>query len=178
MPQPDSALHRPAATLADHRGQPVAWWWYISARFDRRVEMLGIRAELQAIGHWVTSGWLDLHSGTAPETYTNEEMRANPLRFEQFARSDIDDLSRATAVLAFSSGDGSGSGGRHIEVGYALACSLPVFLIGPRENVFHTLTSIHHYPDWPTFRGHLRAEMAQATVQPESPTDQSAEWRR
>jgi hypothetical protein len=33
-----------------------------------------------------------------------------------------------------------------------------VILVGPRENIFHTLPQVEHYPDWPRLVMTLAAE--------------------
>ena len=43
-------------------------------------------------------------------------------------------------------------GGRHVEFGFAMAGNKPIFVIGPKENIFHYLLSDgKHFADIPSF---------------------------
>ncbi len=44
-----------------------------------------------------------------------------------------------------------GSGGRHVEFGYALAKGKPIVLVGPQRNVFHFHSNIYLVP-WSDLR--------------------------
>jgi hypothetical protein len=61
---------------------------YLAARFSRRFECQGYRAELQRIGHIVTSRWID----------NSSDDEADSLKC---ARIDIQDLDAADTVIAF-----------------------------------------------------------------------------
>lgn len=100
---------------------------YIAARFESQAEMRVWREKIQALGHEVTSRWLDVKEPYPPA--------------ETCAVVDLVDVRRADLVVCFSprSGFYSGRGGRHVEFGYALAMGLPVLLVGEPENVFHWL---------------------------------------
>jgi hypothetical protein len=49
--------------------------------------------------------------------------------------------------MSFTSA-GGGKGGRHVEYGLALGLGKRLIICGPRENIFHTLPQVEHYPDW------------------------------
>jgi hypothetical protein len=66
--------------------------YYLAARFGRRFELRGYRDDLRAIGHTVTSRWLDI----AQEDHSPESQI-------QCAVVDMDDL--ACLVPAFSGAD-------------------------------------------------------------------------
>lgn len=102
---------------------------YLTAMWKRQEEMRRHRFLLQAHEHVVTSRWLDEQPGT-PE-YTA-------------AQIDIDDIDASDVLVAFTEKPDIGyyTGGRHIEVGYAIARSIPVIVVGPRENVFYHLPYI------------------------------------
>lgn len=59
------------------------------------------------------------------------------------AQGDLEDVFRSDIVVVNSlpQSHNNGSGGRHVEFGYALAHRKPVILVGERENVFHALPS-------------------------------------
>lgn len=73
------------------------------------------------------------------------------------ARMDLDDVRSASVCIAFteSPGQAQGRGGRHTELGIALAMGLRVILIGPREHVFHCLPDIEQFDTWEEARDAL-----------------------
>ena len=122
---------------------------YLAARYSRNDEMRGVRDVLRALGHEVTSRWIDQHGGNLLESIVAGKLNADPGHCAKYAQADIDDLMAADMVVSFTSADGGGKGGRHVEFGLALGLGKRLILVGPRENVFHTLPQVEHYPDWP-----------------------------
>ena len=109
--------------------QPDATRVYLCAAFSRQREMLTYAAVLGGLGLRVVARWLS----ASPDDQTNTVlMRAAAVEC-------CEDLAQVDQVIAFSEPHGSGywTGGRHVEVGYALALRRPVILVGPVENVFH-----------------------------------------
>lgn len=126
---------------------------YLASRYSRNEEMRGCRDVLQALGHTVTSRWIDLHPdvvGDFSSSFGPEELNAQPEKCAPLGQHDIDDLAAADWVVNFTCGTG-GKGGRHVEFGYALALRKRVFVVGPRENVFHALPQVERYPSWRSF---------------------------
>jgi hypothetical protein len=118
---------------------------YLAARFARQTELRGVAEELEESGASVVSRWL-----TSPSALAPVELVAGG-RAAEMALMDLEDLRRATICVAFTeeaSSESTGRGGRHTEVGLALAMGLRVVLVGPREHVFHCLPSIEHYATW------------------------------
>lgn len=115
---------------------------YLAAQFPRREEMAGIKSELESAGFVVTSCWIE-----APGA---EVRSAEPEELARCAAMDLEDLRSADVLIAFSEEHDSGyyTGGRHVELGYALALQIPVLLIGPIENVFHALSDVWRFPSW------------------------------
>lgn len=118
---------------------------YLSAPFITRERMVANAAELTRMGLEVVSRWIN-SSGpmmTGPASAAPDEQIATE------AAEDFADIQRADVVVAFSGsaftihGPDAGkvstlhSGGRHIEVGYALARNKPVIVVGEPENIFH-----------------------------------------
>jgi len=121
---------------------------YLAARYSRNDEMRGVRDVLQALGHEVTSRWIDQHGGNLLESFVAEKLNAQPDECAKYARVDLEDLEAADTVISFTSAGGGGKGGRHVEFGLALGLGKRLVIVGPRENVFHTLPAIEWYPDW------------------------------
>jgi nucleoside 2-deoxyribosyltransferase len=122
---------------------------YLASRYSRRDEMLAYAADLRAIGHEVTSRWiLGLHetppAGTAPDSLEH---------WAWCAQDDLDDIGRADVLVAFTEPEGAvagrARGGRHVELGYALALGKRVIVVGHVENVFCALPGINFYRTWP-----------------------------
>jgi hypothetical protein len=117
---------------------------YLAAAYERGPEMQGVRDVLEAMGHEVTSRWIDQEQG--PERAEAADLASDPGAFTQYADKDMDDLRAAETVISFT---GGGRGGRHVELGLAIAWGKHLVLVGEREHVFHALPGIEWYPDWP-----------------------------
>jgi nucleoside 2-deoxyribosyltransferase len=122
---------------------------YLAARYQRHKEMQDVRNVLEGLGHRVTSRWIDLHCDTPGDftkSFTKEFLNTYPKNCTFIGERDIEDLNKADIIISFTEEDGSGGkGGRHVEFGYALARGKRLIIVGPRENVFHTLSAIEHY---------------------------------
>jgi nucleoside 2-deoxyribosyltransferase len=83
---------------------------------------------LEAFGHEVTSTWL-----RQADDDTNDS-----------AVMDLHDVTRAEALVLLNPREfqHSGTGGRHVEFGYALALGKPLVIVGMRSNVFHQLNHV------------------------------------
>lgn len=110
---------------------------YLAGRFSRRDELNRYAARLREWGFTVDARWLTEehewfgHSG-------EDELRAA----QGFAADDIADIAKADLVLVFTEHvkpGGRNRGGRHVEYGLALGLSKDVAVVGPLENVFHTI---------------------------------------
>lgn len=126
---------------------------YLAAAFQRQAEMRGKRQELRMMGHAVTSRWLDQESATA-FGWGQAEIAEGSFAVQEQARRDIEDITAAQAVFSFTDGD-LARGGRHVEFGIAIALGKRLWVIGPREHLFHTLGRVAWYETW----GELATEM-------------------
>lgn len=127
---------------------------YLAAPYESRDQIRAYATELERIGLRVTSSWLqethDIVDGTtgAATSLTDAEVRDHAVQdFEDILSSDLLVIFTAAAVGA------KGGGGRHVEMGYALANSMPVVVVGTPENVFQRLSTAGGYwvevaPDW------------------------------
>lgn len=103
---------------------------YIAASFPRREEAVALKHRLESHDFHITSGWLN---GTYP-LYGN----GNNQDMEKFSQMDLQDVTDAHCIVQMTDGDKQTTkGGRHTELGFALAQNKKVFLLGPREQVFH-----------------------------------------
>lgn len=102
---------------------------YIAAPSQMIGEAAVLRNLLHDSGFDCTSSWiLDGLSGDTSET----------------AEMDLADVARADVLVALNPSlwKDKGTGGRHVEMGYALALKKPVLLLGVRSNVFHYMDGV------------------------------------
>jgi len=144
---------------------------YLASRYSRREELCVYRTALESAGHEVTSRWLNGAHQIAPDgTPLNAERekqfedmsdpRGAALR-QSFLQEDMADVARAELVIAFTEqprADGGSRGGRHVELGLALAWQKQIFVVGPRENLFCWHPSIEQFNEWETALAELNAQ--------------------
>lgn len=101
---------------------------YIAAPYPLMADARAAAVQLEAASIDVTSRWL-----TCPD-----EMR------DDFARMDLADVEAADAIVALNPAgwENQGTGGRHVEFGYALAHAKRVVIVGVRSNLFHHLARV------------------------------------
>lgn len=121
---------------------------YLAARYSRRLELAGYARELRDLGIEVTSRWLlGLHD-TPPEGVAPEGVE----HWRWCAEDDIADVDAADVLVALTEPEGNvvgrGRGGRHVELGYAIARGKAVIVVAHRENVFCCLPQITFAPSW------------------------------
>lgn len=122
---------------------------YLAARFSRNDEMRGVRDVLQALGYEVTSRWIEDRGGKYGQgSFTPGQLNSDREYCAKVAGRDLEDIEAADTMISFTSPDGGGKGGRHVEFGLALGLGKHLVIVGPRENVFHTMLNIEWYPDW------------------------------
>ena len=125
---------------------------YLAARYPRIYELNGYADELRGAGHEVTSRWLlGNHQIHRAIDLVEAATVSIPIEGQPFALDDYDDVARADVVVSFTEPPrtyGASRGGRHVEFGLALAWNKRVLVVGPRENVFHTLPQVEHFWEW------------------------------
>jgi hypothetical protein len=108
--------------------------YYLAARFSRRFELQGFRADLLRIGHSVTSRWIDQRDDS-------DEPNC--------AARDIEDIDTADVLILFTEAPRCPTrGGRLVEYGIALGQRKPAIVIGPAENVFIDLPEVKRFSGW------------------------------
>jgi len=124
--------------------------FYLAARYSRLSEMQKVRLQLQELGHCVTSRWVN---GDHQALDNGVTLAASDIAARRFAEEDLEDIHGADAIVAFTERPRSqhSRGGRHVELGYALALDKHILVIGPRENVFCCLPGVISFPDTRTF---------------------------
>ena len=123
---------------------------YLSACYQRQLEMQKVARELETFGHEITSRWI------LEEPFLGEEHRQPVSTRARRAQRNLVDLSQSDCLIAFTERppSGQGRGGRHVELGIALANGLKTIVVGWQGNLFHTL--VEFYSSWeeakPRFR--------------------------
>lgn len=137
---------------------------YLAARYSRREELCQYRKELEAIGHEITSRWLNgkhqIDKAGVPIGDKGEKLvegdsaessaAADALR-AHFVTEDLTDVQSAYTVISFTEPPRStfgNRGGRHVEFGVALALHKRLIVVGYRENLFHYLPDVEFYESW------------------------------
>jgi nucleoside 2-deoxyribosyltransferase len=109
---------------------------YLAGRFSDWAMVERHAEELRETGLDVVSTWHE------PEKATDLSRT-----LQKAAVCDLNDLARAEILVLFSNRPG-GRGGRHTELGYALARDITILLVGKRRQVFHYHPMVEHFPDW------------------------------
>jgi nucleoside 2-deoxyribosyltransferase len=128
---------------------------YLAARYSRFAELQGYRAQLEQLSaHRVTSRWID------GSHQLDEEGLSSPARAEErmrFAREDWNDLRTSDCVVCFTEKPRTSNsrGGRHVELGLALAWQKRTLVVGWRENVFCCLPQVEFFETWEAARAAL-----------------------
>ena len=122
---------------------------YLAARYSRHPEMRVYRDILEDYGFNVNARWIEDN---------NHEMEYinGPSDFNlKCAREDFEDIREADVLVTFTEHPDEFSdrptGGRHVELGWALALEKPVHVIGPRENVFYYYDGIRVWDNWASY---------------------------
>lgn len=126
---------------------------YIAARYSRRFEVEVLARHLRDAGFVVTSRWSQgLHDNK---------------RDHVCARDDMEDLALANCVLSLTEEPRQVAtrGGRHVEFGVGLACGYRLLLVGPRENVFHSVPQVEQFDHFEDMIQALVAEREAAELE-------------
>lgn len=137
---------------------------YLAASYSRRTEIEGYAGEVRGMGHTVTSDW---HEGRQMPLSGGEEMQRQANRY---AKGDIADIRAAELYIAFTTtpmpSEEPGAlaskaayrpGGTHVEFGIALALEKELWVVGPRENIFHFMDEVVVFDTWEATWGELRS---------------------
>lgn len=125
--------------------------FYLAAKFSKYKILQGVKRDLEIAGHTVTSRWIDSKHSINTNNMTQREIEHENMRF---ALEDIDDLYNADSSINFTQEPTAEimRGGRHVEFGISLHIHKRIFVIGPRENIFHCLPAVEHYIDYLEFK--------------------------
>lgn len=114
---------------------------YVASRFAHHPEARKVRDQLVAAGFDVTSRWL--------EGEPSLESKLSDERRRELAEMDVYDVKRARCLVLYNPVDSAkvGTGGCHYECGIASAMGMPIFVLGPRTNIFHWRENVQTFPN-------------------------------
>ena len=107
---------------------------YVAAAFERRRDAEEAAGIIRRAGHLVVSSWHKVDTG---KKYDPEDVSVMSV----IAERDLDELAMAGVIVVLTDGVES-HGGKHVETGVAIGDGKRVIVVGPRENVFHSLSEI------------------------------------
>lgn len=114
---------------------------YLASRFRTVKQTNDFAKELREQGHTIVSTWHDTEAIMLPLPKP-EIGRASSTSF-QIARKDLSEIISCDALIVLSQDCEATPGGLWFEAGYALGIQKPVYIVGPRFNVF-----CHLLLDW------------------------------
>ena len=121
---------------------------YFCGRFRRRYELAQYALDLQQHRIIVTSRWLQ----EAPETDAVAQAAVDdPSAGCLFARRDLVDLMSSHVVCAFTEQPNTmhdNNGGKDVEFGFGLGQHLLPIVVGPIQNIFHSIPEVKVFPVW------------------------------
>ena len=127
---------------------------YLAAAYARREQMQHVAHRLEQAGHHVTSRWINRDSGDAAAIDACPIPGHYRAAAGEIAQADLDDIKAANLLIAVTESapeyqplekDRTSRGGRHVELGYALALGKKAAIVGPLENIFCALARVYHY---------------------------------
>lgn len=115
---------------------------YIAAPFSEKAAAAAVVALLKEHGFGCTSRWI-----------TQDQLdigQRNEIENQRWADADLEDVASADFLIALNlpGWEYKGSGGRHVEFGYALALKIPIILVGKRSSLFHHKREVTLVDDW------------------------------
>lgn len=131
---------------------------YLAARYGRREELNRYADQLRKKGYEVCARWLggthEMAEGVVAEAHCPEQTRV------RFCAEDMEDVQACDMLVAFTEYSnaisGASRGGRHVELGLALAWGKPVAVVGPKENIFCYAAGLLHFSCWANFYDGLK----------------------
>ena len=113
---------------------------YIAGKFSARYRLRPYKTVLEGFGHTVSSSWLDQPEDVGPASMPDDHTLA-----KSEAARDLYEVADCDIFL-LDTIDESNTGGRDVELGYALHAKKDIGIIGPLRNVFHTIC--YHWATW------------------------------
>lgn len=120
---------------------------YLAAPYAARTQVRGFRDELARVGYDTCARWLDEDHEISSLT-VGAATGLDDATIAGHAATDLADIDQCDILVLITEsvadivGGTATSGGRHVEMGYAVALGKQVIVVGKPENVFHRLPRI------------------------------------
>ena len=112
---------------------------YIASKFHSRKRLMPIRKQLEDLGFEVLSNWM-LNDPEVDPSNANDSLGNNLEQSQMMAERDHMEVD-ACHIFIIDTTDESSTGGREVELGYAMKARKSCFRVGPIRNVFHSLVA-------------------------------------
>lgn len=122
---------------------------YIAAMSKNQAQAIALRDKLEAGDHFCTASWL-LEDMSKPLS----DAAKGTVAFKDVLEVQASDL----VILLAETEPVHVPGGKHVEVGVALGSGIPVYVVGPPENVFHYHPLVERFSDIDDLLSHLIAD--------------------
>lgn len=120
---------------------------YVAASYPRKADARKVAEILAKAGHIIIAArWIYEDEGYDSDTHRGETKKRQYDRLSNAAIRDIEDVKSCDTLVCLTDGEVQLThGGRHSELGMALLLEKDVFIVGPREQVFHYHPRVRHY---------------------------------
>ena len=122
---------------------------YLAGKYTSKERLSARREQMRRMGYNVTSSWLD-------EVWRDYDA-PDEVRVEN-AHRDFEEIEDAHCLI-IDTFDESATGGREVEMGYAMYKGITVVLVGPKRNVFHYIVN-KHFETWDDLLDEMAADAA------------------
>ena len=124
---------------------------YIASKFHSRHRLMPMRKRLEDLGFEVLSNWM-LNDPEVDPSNANDSLGNNLEQSQMMAERDHLEVD-ACHIFIIDTTDESLTGGREVELGYAMKAAKACYRIGPIRNVFHAL--VYGSSNWDQLLRHL-----------------------
>lgn len=107
---------------------------YLASNWQSKKRMRDLAVQVRLLGHTVQSDWL--------EDPTTDYLVDSPMD----AWQDLAQIWLAE-LLIVDTAEASVTGGREVELGYAMGLETPTWVVGPKRNIFHGIAT-RHFDTW------------------------------
>jgi hypothetical protein len=133
---------------------------FIAGKWEAQLRLRAERANLVDAGLGVvSSGWLDEPGGGYWDTMRIPRLLSG-YRNDRDIRYVASERRPRGLFLLDTIDPGGGTGGREVELGFALAIGLEAWCIGPRRNIYHE--RLPQFDSWDEARASLEKERREA----------------
>jgi hypothetical protein len=131
---------------------------YIAARFARKAEVAELAGLIECAGAEVCTAWFNdpMPADADLDDYTVEQAEA-------LASRDLSEMRSANLCISLTEDPNATwkRGGRHQEFGFCLGQGLPLWIVGPRETIYHYLPWVECFATVQEMLDALRQEVAE-----------------